>query len=245
MKVLVRVSAVLAFMAAASAPGTTSLSQPLPLDQPLTTTTHVIYGLPGDLGLPSDASEMGLLSRIAKVATVPFGFEADEAAPRPSAGAPVEPHYITAKTLREALDGFVALDPRYRWREVHGVFVVRTSRAWDDAGNVLNRRIREVHWHDLNIVAAFNRLAHLLYPNDSGEVFDARAANDVRLFSVDVSDGTILDVLNAAAVADGELGWWVEYGTTSSPTRFRLTIGHYGNGPTFGWHVLPVSSDRP
>jgi hypothetical protein len=225
--------------------GAIALSQGLPLDQPLTTTTHVIYTPRGDLGAPSDASEMGLLSRIARTATVPFGFEADAAAPRVSSGAPVEPHYVTARTLREGLDRFVVLDPRYRWRAVHGAFVVRTSRAWDDPGDVLNRRIADVHWRGLNVVAAFNRLAHLLYPTDSDDIFDPRASNDGRLFNVDVSDGTILDVLNAAAVSDGELGWWVEYGTTSDPTRFRLTIGHYGSGPTFGWHDLPAPPGRP
>src|SRR5260370_40424349 len=61
-------------------------SQALPLDQPLATTTHIIYAPGGLLAAPSDPGELGLLSRIARVAGVPFGFEADDADPRPATG---------------------------------------------------------------------------------------------------------------------------------------------------------------
>ena len=49
----------------------------------------------------------------------------------------------------------------------------------------------------------------------------------------------MLDLLNAVARADGQLGWSIVYGESSSAKRVTLTIGHYGNGPSFGWPTLP------
>jgi hypothetical protein len=60
-----------------------------------------------------------------------------------------------------------------------------------------------------------------------------------RRFDVRLRQGTVLDVLNAAARADGELGWIVLYGAAGTGTRVTLTIGHYGNGPTASWPEPP------
>lgn len=226
--------------------GTIALAagQGSPLDRSLIATEHLIYAPPGDLVAPSDASEMGLLSRVAAVATVPFGFESDEATPRPSTSSAVEPHLVSAATLRQALDAFVALDRRYQWRDMNGVFVVRAAAAWTDPANVLNRRVRDIHWHDLSAFSVFDRVAHLLYPNEQRDIYVGLERRNDRPFAVDVDDGTVLDVLNAAARADGELGWWVRYGLPSDARQLELTIGHYGIGPTFGWRERPPRHQR-
>jgi hypothetical protein len=220
-------------------------SQVSPLDRPLATTTHLIYAPEGNLAAPSDASELGLLSRIARVAGAPFGFEADEVDPRPSTGVAVVPHEVSGDTLRAALDAFVTLDPRYEWRDANGVVVMRTRRAWTSTRDVLNQQVRDVDWRDLDVIAAFNRVARLLYPASPHEAFEGMSGRHDRPFSVQVSDGTLLDVLDAIARADGELGWAVSYGTAPNPTRFTLTLGHYGNGPTRGWHERPPAASPP
>jgi hypothetical protein len=81
-----------------------------------------------------------------------------------------------------------------------------------------------------------------LYPADPREYFaGVRLQNSGnRPLTVDVVDGTVLDVVNALVRDDGELGWWVSYGNASEPQRFSLTLGHYGNGPTFGWTERPA-----
>jgi hypothetical protein len=66
-----------------------------------------------------------------------------------------------------------------------------------------------------------------------------------RPFSVHVSEGTLLDVLDAAVRADGELGWAVAYGAAPGKTRFTLTLGHYGNGPMLGWPERPHPAALP
>ena len=210
-----------------------------PLDQPLTSTNLIIFAPAGDLAAPSDASELGLLSRVARLAGAPFGFEADEAAPRPTTGAAVEAHDVSARTLREALDGFVRMDPRYEWRDVRGVIVVRTRAAWSDARNVLNQPAPDVDWQDVDTIAAFNHITRLFYPDAARDPFEGMLPARTGLFSVHVRGGTRIDVLDAAARADGQLGWAVSYGPPGSASRFTLTLGHYGNGPSVSWPARP------
>ena len=216
--------------------------QPSAFDRPLQTTEHFMNVPAGRGAAPTDAGELGLLSRFARVSSVPFGFESDESAPRPSTASAVELRSVTASTLREALDGFVAMDPRYRWKDIGGAFVVRTLTAWEDPNDALNQRVRGIHWQRLDLLSTFNRIGHLLYPADTGEYFaGVRLQNGgSRLLDVDVTDGTVLDVLNAVIRNDGELGWWVSYGGATERRRFSLMLGHYGNGPTFGWAERPV-----
>jgi hypothetical protein len=213
--------------------------QGLPLDEPLSATTHTIYAPAGDLAAPSDASELGLLSRVARVGAIPFGFEADATVPRPTTGAAVEAHDLTAHTLRDALDGFVRMDPRYEWRDVAGVLVIRTRLAWTTPHGVLSLPVRNIDWRDVDAVEAFNRVALLLYPDSAHPPFEGLAISRTRLLTVHLDQGTMLDLLNAVARADGQLGWSIVYGESSSAKRVTLTIGHYGNGPSYGWPTLP------
>src|SRR5262245_27946072 len=124
------VAAALVAPVAATALATGTLEEDPILDRRLTATTHIIYAPAGELRTPTDAAESGFLARVARVAAVPFGFEADSAIPRPPSVGPVAPHEIGAATLREALDAFVRLDNRYEWRAANGMYVVRTRSAW-------------------------------------------------------------------------------------------------------------------
>ena len=216
--------------------------QPSAFDRPLQTTEHFVYAPATPGSTPSDAGDMGLLSRFARVSSVPFGFESDESTPRPSTATAVEPRSVTAATLRAALDGFVARDPRYRWKDCGGAFVVRTVTAWEDPNDALNQRVRDIHWRRLDLLSTFARIGHLLYPADPRDYFEGiRLQNSAgRPIDVDVVDGTILDVLNTTVRNDGELGWWVSYGSAAERQRFSLTLGHYGNGPSFGWAERPA-----
>jgi hypothetical protein len=124
------------------------------------------------------------------------------------------------------------------------MFVVRPITAWSDPSNALSQRAGDIDWRDLNVVSAFNRVAHLLYPDETNDLFTGLNAGSDRTFNVKVQDGTILGVLNAIARDDGELGWSVRYGRPSDPVAFELTIGHYGIGPTHGWPRRPIVGKR-
>jgi hypothetical protein len=56
------------------------------------------------------------------------------------------PQPIAGLTMRQVLDLIVGLDPRYTWREVDGVAVVRPSAAWSDPNDALNRHVQNIHW---------------------------------------------------------------------------------------------------
>jgi hypothetical protein len=230
-----------AIAAAAIAAGT--LDEESFLDRRLTASTHIIYAPAGELRTPSDAAEGGFLARVARVAAVPFGFEADSAMPRPPSAGPVAPHEIGAATLREALDAFIRLDNRYEWRAESGMYVVRTRSAWSNPRNVLNQPVSDVDWTDLSVLSAFDRVSRLMYP-DERPPFSNLEAKDNRPFSVRLQKGTLLDLLNAIVLADGQLGWSVRYGRPSDAIQFELTIGHYGLGPTHGWRRLPTGGLR-
>ena len=217
------------------------LAQDSFLDRPLMATRHLIYAPPNDLRAPSDASELGFLSRVARVAAVPFGFESDNASPRAASSAAVEAQQIEAATVREALDAFARLDARYEWRVAGGMYIVRTRSAWNDPTNRLNQPVPDVDWRDVNVLSAFERLARLLYPGDTSPLYSGLIVRNDRPFTVRVRGGSLLDLLNAIVAADGELGWSVRYGRPSDLIQFELTIGHYGIGITHGWRQRPSS----
>ena len=52
---------------------------------------------------------------------------------------------VSGLTLRAALDAVVAADPRYAWRYVDGVVVMRPVAAWNDPGHPLHRLVPPVH----------------------------------------------------------------------------------------------------
>src|SRR5262249_57354360 len=105
--------------------------------------------------------------------------------------------------------------------------------------SALHEPAADIGWHTLSVVSGFDRVAHLLYPDETSDVFTGLNGGGDRTFDVKVTRGTILEVLNAVARADGELGWSVRYGQPSDPVAFELTIGHYGIGPMHGWLKRP------
>jgi hypothetical protein len=58
---------------------------------------------------------------------------------------------LAGKTVREALDTIVAIDPRYRWIDVHGVPAVRPWGAWVDPKHLLNQVVGAVDWPETNL----------------------------------------------------------------------------------------------
>ena len=207
----------------------------LDLDKPLGSAEQVIFAPEGDLSSPSDASLFGFMSRLSRIALVPFGVESNRAEPRPPTGRPVVEHTIAAQTLRQALDAICRIDPRYAWSDADGVVLLRPRGAAEDTGDPLNRQVRDIRWQGLTSFTAFDAVAHLLYPDDRRDYFAALKAPAGRPIDVDVTDGTIVDVLNAVVRSDGELGWWVHYGGATDDRRVEMTIGHYGVGPTASW----------
>jgi hypothetical protein len=180
-------------------------------------------------GFQTDSGVHGLLMRIGIAADVPIGYEPDPSELRSSSfDRPAATVQIEAATLHQALDAVVALDRRYEWREMDGVYVVRTAAAWRDARNLLNRTVGSVHWHGVNRRLATDRLWSLLYPADGCSAPRHAESGGTAAFNIDIENGTLLDVLNAVARAKhrrGEFGWHVGRGGAGDPLKFTVGLG--------------------
>ena len=131
----------------------------------------------------------------------------DPASLSPDPPPPPDPITISDRPLGEALSTFVNLDPRYSWSEIDGVIAIRPYDAWRDPKDPLN--------HPLPRVIANNRptseVIGLIWTL-VGRPFDWTGFPETRPISIDVSNGTLVDVLNAVVRAHGNMTWeWKEY----------------------------------
>ena len=60
-------------------------------------------------------------------------------------------------TLRQLLDAVVDADPRYQWRLVDGVVVIRPAAAWADADHPLHRPVPPVVLNTVTFAGAVGR----------------------------------------------------------------------------------------
>jgi hypothetical protein len=169
---------------------------------------------------------------LVRSAKIPMGFE--QAAPLPPSSGPRTPQPIAGLTLRQALDLIVGLDPRYAWREVDGVAVVRPSAAWSDPNDALNRHVQNIHWTSVNARQTLDRLTSVIF---DGPVTATPGFVTSSTFAVDIADGTVIQVLNAAAKA-GDLFWWTqtEKGPSGSEALIVSLAGFDDHGgPAVTW----------
>jgi hypothetical protein len=141
------------------------------------------------------------VQQLAAATRTPFGFES--APPLAGVGRASIELPVTGRTLRDALDTIVALDPRYEWREMDGVIVVRPVAAWSDAGSALFALTPPVKLDDARTVEAVTAAAVALGRSPK----DLVTFPDGRRLSLDVRGGTMLDLLNGIVRAHGEMYW--------------------------------------
>jgi hypothetical protein len=141
-----------------------------------------------------------MLGEPASLAGVPIGFEADPETPR---NGPAFVNVIaTGLLLRDALNAMRLLDRRYEWREINRTIVIRPIEAWNDRKHPLNAKVRNVRLVNVPVGEALSQTVRLLGNRKEPAAFFL----DTRTVSVDVLDGTILDVITAIA-AGADLSW--------------------------------------
>ena len=174
-----------------------------------------------------DGQNVGML---AKAAGVPLGFEGLQ--PRPTRlSIPA-----TKRPLRDVLDAMVAADPRYEWRELDGVVVVRPVEAWTDPASALNNSVARVKLDDVVASDLYPVISRLL-----GVTAPQVALGDSHRFSLETpAETSLLYALNAMARAHGSLSWAITPTPTREaalPTILSLFVGSTGGG--FG---IPASA---
>ena len=134
-------------------------------------------------------------------------------------------------TLQSALTTLVTLDPRFEWRNLDGVIVLRPVTAWRDPASPLYHTVNELRLEDTTVAKAIGA-----FTTRVGSPEHARNSfPDTRTFTVDVPQGTVLDLLNGIARSHGELCWeWETLGASDvkffSGRRFMVKFWVLGGG---------------
>lgn len=110
--------------------------------------------------LPGSIGDGTFASRIAMSGQLPLIFEPSPLPTTSPAGA--QRLDLTGKTVREALDLFVAADARYTWTEVNGVIVIRPLAAMTDAADSLNAAVTNVVWDTISAAQALAGIVGLI-----------------------------------------------------------------------------------
>jgi hypothetical protein len=171
---------------------------------------------------PGEERIRTLLALIARSARVAIGFEEVAGGSMPFDGnlakiPSSDRTDIIGLTVGEALDALVAADPRYRWHEQDGVFVIRPVEAWADPVDFLHRGFAGFRLVDGTASDAareiYERFGVAMMFGEGGVIGNSSAANtDVRkLMTFEVPAGSILDALNSIVRTHGGIGWVVRY----------------------------------
>jgi hypothetical protein len=186
--------------------------------------------------LPSGAPVVGVpltpgslqrgMAEVAWAARIPIGYEAPEDEtwqPAP----PTSTINVEGQTVEQVLDAIVAQQPRYRWSEDDGVIHLRPKTAVVDPNNILNRAVETFVLEGTTLQQAQRDLHFNLRPElRQGAIAGsgpAPTALGLRRFSVNVSETTVLGVLDAIVKAHGASSWHVTYKpdySTIVPYRF-------------------------
>ncbi len=106
----------------------------------------------------------------------------------------------------EALNAAMAANPRYEWRAIGDVVVVRPKGAWSNASNPLNRQVHNLQVENATESGALAGLRALIYTDR----FDA-LPNSGKPVAFDVQSGTILDAFNKLIQSADDVLWHAAY----------------------------------
>ena len=164
--------------------------------------------------------------RVAQQAGLSLGLERMDDGCRPSdvirasLGPPV--------SARAALGHLTARIPAYGWRQLaNGVVIVRPVTAWDDAENILNRRVEAFTASEHDLDSALHTLS-VAFDAPGYDTHDAAWLRGTTPFRVAFEGGTLLDALNTLVSQRRDLGWEVDYQRDAAGrARPRLSLFTY------------------
>jgi hypothetical protein len=147
-------------------------------------------------------------------------------------------------TVPQALNRLVQLDPRYRWVESDGVFVVRPLEAWNDRSHFLHRTI-SVAFTDQNVGGALFALLTAIGPTRHiGEPRTYNTPEMNRQFSVALGTTPALNALNAVVRTHERLKWSVSYCQRQHRVEFAMVMLHTYDGGGLGGQPVGTLTDE-
>lgn len=117
---------------------------------------------------------------------------------------------VTGLSVRDALVALVTLDPRYDWRELDGVVVVRPLPAWTEPEHPLSRDTGPAHLQRATVVDAVNYLQALLEPGMKYTQERDRGIEVPRISVAVAGSSPVLPLLNTIAKSFGDVCWIYE-----------------------------------
>jgi hypothetical protein len=141
---------------------------------------------------------------------------------------------LAGKTVREALDTIVAIDPRYRWIDVHGVPVVRPWASWTDPEHPLNQVVAPIVWPEIDLATALSKVSALVSGTDLSGPVPGSGRGPV--FAVETGPIAVMELLNAIGLAHGGgVGWSMRHScSTADPRAIYIEVlaydGHQPHG---------------
>ena len=172
-------------------------AQPHPLDR-------VVRG--GPVAVGPGMGMFGSLYAVLRSVGAPFGFEKvgalNEFTLAINRLRPKEVK-VSGLALRAALDAVVAADPRYAWRYVDGVVVMRPIAAWNDPGHPLARLVPPVRLDHATGGQAVDALKEATgHPGPPVNAFP-----NTPPLTLSFDGGRLVDLLQAIVKAHGEMAW--------------------------------------
>jgi hypothetical protein len=191
-----------------------TIASDIPVELPLTVRT-----------LGSAVDRLGWRERI------PLGIE-DSATPLKGGAENEWPRTLTGLTVKDALDGLTRLSSTYEWRQLDTVVVIRPKNEWQNAENVLNRRVGAVEWKNVTFEDALDKTMSLVARQ---QYRTPQPAPEDRRFAVTLHDATLLDLLNAIVTQHGELTWHVSYKVDDPKEHFGIGFKTFDGHAKWIW----------
>jgi hypothetical protein len=158
----------------------------------------------GTMSELADDALGGALWRIAVATQTRIGFESVEFVKPPVQLKNVPPFPVSSRD--EALKAVVDANPRYEWRAIGDIVLVRPKSAWNDAGDPFNRPVRNLRVENATDSGVLVGLRDFIYtarfalPQSQGTPV-----------AFDVQSGTVVDVLNRLMVTADAVLWIGSY----------------------------------
>jgi hypothetical protein len=131
-------------------------------------------------------------------------------------------------TVADALNTIVHHDPRYEWTAVNGRILVRVASI--RGASALDARVERFSVYRASFIGALGALVNTIdrtrpHPavfrfglsaragsaNDHTAVSKRQSADEGMLFTFALTNAGVLDILEAVAVAHGQLSWTIRY----------------------------------
>src|SRR6267378_873957 len=155
-----------------------------------------------------------MVGQVARQVGVLVGFENTAdcfLSPRLDARLHSEP--LAAASGREAFNYLTNLMPKYSWKEMNGVVVVRPTLSWEDRSNVLNLPTKSFTVTEQRLDDVIHTMLHNVVPIAFVSHKDVRNAGRLseRRVTMTFRGGSLLDALNALAEAHQDMEWQLGY----------------------------------